>query len=96
MPVPALPAASVTPVLAKVMTFVASLTLAVGVSVAVQVVPPSADATAVRVPLAIVRSALSKPVTASENVIVTRDVSPIVRLLSATTMPAVGRTPSIA
>ena len=84
-----------TPVLAKVMAFVAALTLAVGVNVAVHVMP-LVDATAVRVPLAIVRSAFVKPVTASENVIVTRDVSPIVRLLSVTTMPAVGRTVSIA
>ena len=45
--------------------------LAVGVKVAVQVMPPSLLLTAVNVPLAIVRSALVKPVTASLKVMVT-------------------------
>jgi hypothetical protein len=40
-------------------------------------------------PLAIVRSALVKPVTASLKVMVTSEVSPIFRLV-ATTMVAVG------
>ena len=69
---------------------------AAGVSVAVHVTPPSDDDTAVRVPLSTVRSALVKPVTASLKVIVTGAVSPAVKLLSATTMPAVGRAVSMA
>ncbi|MNF85357.1 hypothetical protein D3C85_1584910 [compost metagenome] len=75
---------------------VASKNPAVGVKVAVQVIPPSPLLTALRVPLAMVRSALVKPLTASENVMVTSDVSPAVRVLSATTMVAVGRTVSMA
>ena len=66
------------------------------VKVAVHVMPPSLELTALKVPLAMVRSALVKPVTASLKVIVTSDVSPIVRLLSATTMLAVGLTVSMA
>ena len=65
--------------------------LAVGVNVAVQVMPPSLLLTAVKVPLAIVRSALVKPLTASLKVMVTSEVSPIFSALSATTMVAVGR-----
>ena len=53
-----------------------SVVLAVGVKVAVQVMPPFTEATAVSAPLAIVRSVLVKPVTASLKVIVTSDVSP--------------------
>src|ERR1700710_619410 len=64
--------------------------LAIGVNVAVQVIPPSLELTAVRVPLAIVRSALVNPVTASENVTVTSDVSPTAGVVSATTIVAVG------
>ncbi|MNY66314.1 hypothetical protein D3C86_2037190 [compost metagenome] len=64
--------------------------LAVGVKVAVQVMPPSPLLTAVNVPLAIVRSALVRPVTASEKVIVTKDVSPMLSVASATTIVAVG------
>ena len=70
---------------------------AAGVSVAVQVKPPSDDDTAVRVPFPIVRSALVKPVTASLKVIVTGEVSPAVNVLSATTMAvAIGRVASTA
>ncbi|MNV85594.1 hypothetical protein D3C71_1795620 [compost metagenome] len=58
---------------------------------AVQVMPPSLLLTALKVPLATLRSELSKPVTASEKVMVTNDVSPTLRALSATTMVAVGR-----
>ncbi len=84
------------PVLASVIRLLVSVMLAVGVKVAVQVMPPSIEATAPRVPLAIVRSVLSKPVTASENVNVTSVVSPTDRALSDTTMPTVGRVVSIA
>jgi hypothetical protein len=48
--------------------------LAVGVKVAVQVMPPSLLLTALSVPLAMVRSALVKPVTASLKVMVTSEV----------------------
>ncbi len=70
--------------------------LALGVKVAVQVMPPSLLLTAVSVPLAMVRSALVKPLTASLNVMVTSEVSPIFSAVSATTIVAVGRTVSIA
>ncbi len=96
MPLPALPARSLTPVLFRVIRLVVSLTLAVGVKVAVQVMPPSLLLTALRVPLARVRSALVKPLTASLKVMVTSDVSPIFSAVSATTMVAVGRTVSMA
>ena len=92
---PALPTASCTPVLFKVITFVASATLTVGVSVAAQVTPPSPLLTALSVPLATVRSALVKPVTASLKVMVTSEVSPMTSAVSATTIPAVGRTVSM-
>ena len=52
--------------------------------------------TADSVPLAMVRSALVKPVTASEKVMVTSEVSPTFSAVSATTMVAVGRTVSMA
>ena len=96
VPEPALPAVSDTPVLSSVMTLVASVVEADGVSVAVHVVPPSDDVTELSVPLSIVRSAFVKPVTASLNVIVTSEVSPIFSDVSATTIVAVGRTVSTA
>ncbi len=96
LPEPALPARSAMPVLASVIRLLVSVTSAVGVNVAVQVMPPSIEPTAPSVPLAMVKSVLSKPVTASENVNVTRVDSPTVRELSATTMPTVGRVVSIA
>ncbi|MNH18558.1 hypothetical protein D3C79_782630 [compost metagenome] len=68
----------------------------VGVSVAVQVTPPSPLESALRVPLATLRSALLRPTTASLKVMVTSDVSPIASWLSATTMVAVGRWVSMA
>ncbi|MNW04313.1 hypothetical protein D3C71_2003840 [compost metagenome] len=58
--------------------------------VAVQVTPPSEDDTLLNVPLLMVRSLLSKPLTASSNVMVTNDVSPMLNVLSLTTMVAVG------
>ncbi|MOA62922.1 hypothetical protein D3C78_1884830 [compost metagenome] len=63
--------------------------------VAVQVMPPSLLLTALNVPLAMVRSALVKPVTASLKVMVTSEVSPIFSLGSATMMVAVGTTVSM-
>ena len=70
--------------------------LAVGVSVAVQVTPESAVLTAVSVPFAMLRSALVKPVTASLKVRVTKEVSPMRRAVSTTTIPTVGLTVSMA
>ena len=96
VPVPALPTASVTPVLFSVMRLLASETLASGVNVAVQVTPPLLEFTGDSVPLAIVKSALVKPVTASEKVKVTSEVSLAESALSATTTLAVGRAVSMA
>ncbi len=90
MPTPGLLAASTTPVISIEITLVASVTLAVGVKVAVQVMPPSPEVTALKVPFGIVKSALENPVTASEKVKVTSDVSPASKELSLTTIPAVG------
>ncbi|MNC13796.1 hypothetical protein D3C75_615520 [compost metagenome] len=62
---------------------------------AVQVMPPSLLLTALKVPLSMVRSALVKPVTASEKVMVTSEVSPTLNAPSATTIVAVGSTVSM-
>ena len=78
------------------MMLLVSLMLFVGVNVAVQVMPPSKELTAESVPLATVRSALEKPETASLKVIVTVEVSPAARAVSATIIVAVGRRGSIA
>ena len=58
--------------------------------------PISLLLTDVSVPLAMVRSALVKPVTARLKVMVTSEVSPAFSASSATTMVAVGRSVSIA
>ena len=76
--------------LSKVIRLVASVTAAVGVKVAIQVMPPSLLLTALSAPLATVRSALVKPVTASLKVMVTSEVSPAAKAVSVTTMVAVG------
>ena len=78
------------------MTLLASVMLAVGVNVAVHVMPPSLELTALKVPLAIVRSALVNPVTASLKVKVTSDVSPTDKAVSDTAILAVGTALSIA
>ncbi|MNP33228.1 hypothetical protein D3C76_1264520 [compost metagenome] len=96
VPLPVLPARSLTPVLFRVIRLVASLTATFGVKVAVQVMPPSLLLTEDNVPLAMLRSALVKPLTASEKVMVTREVSPILNAVSTTTMVAIGRTVSMA
>ena len=80
-----------TPLLASVMRLLAAVVLVVGVKVAVQVRPPSAVLTVLRVPLATVRSLLLKPVTASLKVMVTVEVSPAISALSDRVMVAVGR-----
>ena len=95
MPLPALPEALLTPVLSRVIRLVASVTLVVGVRIAVQVMPPSPLVTVLRVPLATVRSALVKPVTASLKVMVTNELAPILRAGFPTMMVAVGRTVSM-
>ncbi len=95
MPAPVLPAASVTPVLSRVITLVLSVMLLVGVNVAVQTMLLLV-VTVLRVPLTTVRSALVKPDTASLKVMVTCEVSPMLRALSASTMVAVGRDVSMA
>ncbi|MNV82872.1 hypothetical protein D3C71_1766350 [compost metagenome] len=90
VPTPALPAKSATPVLSSVITLVVSAMLLAAVNVPVQVIPPSPLLTALSVPLATVRSALLKPATASEKVMVTSEVAPEFKLVLATTMVAVG------
>ena len=70
--------------------------LAVGVNVAVQVIPPSLLLTALKVPPLTLRSALVKSFTASLKVMVTVLVSPTARAVSATVMVAVGRRVSMA
>src|SRR5680860_1545696 len=73
---------SATPVIATVITFVGNSILGVGVKVAVHVVPPSPELTAVNPPLGIVRSAFVNPVIGSEKMKVTKDVSPIFKASS--------------
>ena len=84
------------PVLATVMRLVASVTPAFGVNVAVNVRSPSLDDTGLRVPLAIVRSRLLKPLTVSVNVKVTSEVSPTRSAVSSTMTTTFGRTVSMA
>ncbi|MNZ14288.1 hypothetical protein D3C78_312060 [compost metagenome] len=76
------------------MRLLVSVMLAVGVRVAVQVMPPSALLKPLNTPLATVKSAVVSPVTASLKVMVTSEVSPAARAVSATTMLAVGSTAS--
>ena len=76
------------------MTLLVSVVSTVGVKVAVQVTPLSAEDTVLSVPLARARSVLSKPVTASLKVMVTPLVSPALSALSASTTVAVGRSVS--
>ncbi|MNJ71987.1 hypothetical protein D3C77_685920 [compost metagenome] len=71
VPLPLLPAWSVTPALFSVMTLLVSLMLPFGVRVAVQVIPPSALLSPLTTPLATLRSSRPKPFTASLKVMVT-------------------------
>ncbi|MNN29213.1 hypothetical protein D3C81_1428070 [compost metagenome] len=71
VPVPALPAWSLTPALFKVMTLLVSLIFPLGVRVAVQVTPPSELLNPVTTPLATFKSRVVKPLTASLKVMVT-------------------------
>ena len=63
-----------------------SSVLAVGVKVEVHVIESPLSATADMVPDAILRSPLAKPATASENTIVTSEVSPAFSAVSAKEM----------
>ena len=78
----ALPARSVMPVRSRAMTLLAAVLPAVGVSVAVQVMPPSPLERFVMVEFGVVRSAAVKPVMASAKIKVTVAVSPILRAVS--------------
>ncbi|MCY1559720.1 hypothetical protein D9M68_967820 [compost metagenome] len=93
---PVLPAWSVKPVPLRVIRLAAAVTPAVGVRVAVQVIPPSADTRLLSVPLATVKSDRVRPFTASLKVMVTVLVSPTARAVSATVMVTVGRWVSMA
>ena len=84
-PTPAFPAVSLIPVMFTEITFSADSRLSVGVKVAFQIVPAPESLTAVKVPLAIVRSSLAKPDTDSEKVKVTTDVSPTLSAASVKT-----------
>ena len=68
------------------MTLVAAVELAVGVRVALQVMPPSPLLRLERVALGASRSALEKPLTASEKTMVTVAESPIFRAVSLMVM----------
>src|SRR5450830_368914 len=96
VPLPLLPARSATPVLSRVFTLLVSVMPDVGVNVAVQVTPPYALLTALKVPLLTVKSALLNPFTASEKVITTAELPPTPRAGFATTRVAVGRRVSTA
>ncbi len=72
------------------MRLLASLTLLLGVRIAVQVIPPSALARPLRLPLATLRSARVRPLTASLKVMVTVAVSPIFKAVSLMLIVAVG------
>ncbi|MCY1426662.1 hypothetical protein D9M71_424850 [compost metagenome] len=96
VPTPVLPAASCTSALFRTMKLPALSMLLVGVRVAVQVMPPSEELRLLRTPLATVKSLMSRPVTTSLKVMVTLVVSPAARVVSATTIMAVGRTVSMA
>ncbi len=74
----------------------ASVTLALGVRVAVQVMPPSLLLSPLRLPLATLKSAVVSPLTASLKVMVTVVVCPAFSAVSATTRVAVGRWVSMA
>ncbi len=93
-----MPARSAMPVTSRVMTLLAAVVLASGVSVAVQVMPPSLLESLLSVPLGTVTSAVVKPVTASVKVNVTVAASPIFNAVSEMLMedPSAGRAVSTA
>ncbi|MNP46661.1 hypothetical protein D3C76_1406740 [compost metagenome] len=89
-PLPLLPAISLIPARSMLIALLAILTLAVGVSIAVQVLPPSLLLRSDKVPLAMLMSDKSKPRTASLKVMVTCEVWPTPRFGLATTTVALG------
>ena len=95
MPLPALPATSLTWLASSVITLLASVIAAVGVSVAVQVLPPSLLTRLDNTPLATLRSERLRPLTTSLKVMVTVVVWPMPSVPPATEMVAVGRWVSI-
>lgn len=82
---PAFPARSEMPVMVTVITLIASSVLAVGVKVAVQMVPAPPSVTVLNIPPSIVVTSVlvNVPATDSLKVKVTSDVSPILRAVSA-------------
>ena len=80
------------------MTLLAAVVLALGVSVAVQVMPPSPDVRFESAALGALRSAVVKPITASVKVKVTVAVSPTRKAVSLMVMleASVGRSVSTA
>ena len=80
------------------MTLLAAVVVALGVSVAVQVIPPSLLLRLDKEPLGALRSAVVKPLTASVKVKVTVAVSPMRKAVSLMVMleASVGRNVSIA
>ena len=97
VPLPALPAPSLTAVLFRVMTLPVWEAPGVAVRVAVHVRPPSLLPKLLRMPSATVKAPTVSPVTASLKVMVTRDVLPLIlSAVSDTTMVEVGSTVSIA
>ena len=87
MPLPGLPTVLCTPLLSSVTRLVALRIPVLGVRVAVQIVPPSLELTVLKVAFVMVRSSFVKPVTASENVMVTKEVSSGSSEVSLTTIP---------
>ena len=85
------------PVKSSVIRLLASVVLTLGVSVAVQVMPPSPVVRLDSAALGAVKSAEVKPFTASEKTKVTVAVSPMRRAVSLTVMAEakVGRSVSI-
>ena len=91
LPVPALPVTRpVTPAWFSETTLPVLSTPAAGVKVPVQVTPPSLEPRPLTVPLPTLRSLLSKPLTASEKVMVTVALSSPSSSVSSMTMVALG------
>src|SRR5471030_2994362 len=95
VPLPALPELSLKPAMFKLIALLPLLRLLVGVSVAVQVLPPSLLARLDKVPLATLMSERSKPLTTSLKANVTSEVWPTPRFGLATTTVAVGSSPLV-
>lgn len=90
VPIPAFPAQSVRPELFRMIRLLESRKPTFGVKTPIQVMPPSLLLNTEIAPFGIDRSSAVKPVTASEKVIVTSEVSPAFKAVSAMTIVAVG------